>query len=288
MSIPKTVSKRNPKRVLSDNLPYRLLAVDDNDLNLGLFRLFLTQLGHNVTSVNNPFDAIRLVREQPFDLVFTDVQMPGMTGIQASTQMRKNGFAGPIIAITAHLSNLDEHEIDAADVNDVLIKPVTKQDLNRILNLWLGGGNIDNLDKEAGESAEDFIIAELPTPTLAAEIAASDTYDLKLALERANDSKELATEMLHLFSESLEETLIDLAGFPDEPTEPFQADALRQTLHKLAGGVRFSGAALLELELDDARHKVQAGSFTEAQLGSLKANIIALIEWAKQHPMPFD
>jgi len=291
MSPSKTIYKAIHKRVPSDSHSYRLLAVDDNNLNLGLFRLFLTQLGHDVTSVNNPFDAIKLVREKPFDLVFTDIQMPGMTGIQASTKMRKNGFVGPIIAITAHLSNVDELEIDAADVNDVLIKPVTKLDLNRILNLWLGDGNINNLDKKADENEEDFVIAESPTLALAAEITSPDTYDLRIALERANDSKELATEMLHLLIESLEETLIDLACPPFGPyelTEPSQAEALRQILHKLAGGVRFSGAASLELELDDVRHKVQAGSFTQAQLDSLKENILVLIEWAKQNPTPFD
>tara|TARA_R110002073_G_scaffold27872_9_gene89218 strand:- start:144 stop:1109 length:966 start_codon:yes stop_codon:yes gene_type:complete len=320
-----TPAKQTPaKTIPSDKVSYRLLAVDDNDLNLGLFRLFLTQLGHNVTSVNNPFDAIDLVKAQSFDLVFTDIQMPGMNGIEASIQMRRDGFTGPIIAITAHLSNLDEFEIDAAEVNDVLIKPVTKPDLNNILNLWLGE-NPDNsiesvepsaykepsanrapsADKEPSaykepsadrepsasnkasiEQCKTTAALQSPLPQTApqqsAERQSNDIYDLALALERANHSKELATEMLHLLVESLDETLDYLSRHAADPIK------LGQGLHKFAGGIRFSGAAQVEVALENLREKVLANDFSEADINSLKGKIQDLIEWNDQHPTPFD
>jgi two-component system sensor histidine kinase BarA len=256
------------------NQAYQLLAVDDNELNLGLFRLLLTQQGHHVTSVNNPFDAIELVKQQAFDLVFTDIQMPGMTGIEASTKMRENGFTGPIIAITAHLSNIEELEIESSDVNDVLFKPVTKSDLDRVIQQWLEGGTPQHLDAKHQMLLDAQSKAGTP-------LAAAKLYDLDIALARANDSPELATEMLHLLIESLVDTMGELSGL-DNP------EALAQQLHKLAGGVRFTGATLLEVELEQLRQLVQQVAYNETHIEAFKKSIQDLTEWALEHPTPFD
>jgi two-component system sensor histidine kinase BarA len=259
--------------------PYQLLAVDDNELNLGLFRLFLTQQGHVVTSVNNPFDAIELVKKETFDLIFTDIQMPGMTGIEASKKMRESGFRGPIIAITAHLSNLEELEIEASAVNDVLFKPVTKPDLGRVIEQWLGGSNEES-DEEGNTSSQ------LNTDSQSVIKAPTKLYDLDIALARANESPELATEMLNLLVQSLLEAMHDLSGFSrlnakDDP------DALAQGLHKLLGGVRFSGATQLEAELEQLRQLVQQGTFDEKNIEALKKKIQDLADWALENPTPF-
>ena len=248
------------------NQAHRLLAIDDNELNLGLFRLLLTQQGHHVTSVNNPFDAIELVKQQAFDLVFTDIQMPGMTGIEASKKMREDGFTGPIIAITAHLSNIEELEIETSDVNDVLFKPVTKPDLNRVIQQWLKGGIPQHLDAQ---------------PKAGTPFSAAKLYDLDIALVRANDSSELATEMLHLLIESLVNTVGELSSLNNPET-------LAQQLHKLAGGVRFSGATLLEVELEQLRQLVHQGAYNETHIEALQKSIQDLVEWALEHPTPFD
>lgn len=252
---------------------YRLLAVDDNDLNLGLFRLFLSQLGHDVTAVNNPFDAIELAKQSNFDLIFTDIQMPGMTGIEASQHFRANGFTGPIIAITAHLSAQEETKILESALNGVLIKPVTKQDLTRILGQCFPEGDNAPLEirVEPAPYAVTNSVATRPT----------GVYDLDLALARSNDSKELAGDLLAALSDSLEEAAAALSGQPD-------LALVSQTLHKLSGGVRLTGAAELEAELEDARQQIEANSFEkDSILKNVLNKIHELRVWMTDNPQPF-
>jgi two-component system sensor histidine kinase BarA len=246
----------------------RILAVDDNDLNLGLFRLFLTQLGHSVTAVNDPFSAIDIARQEAFDIIFTDIQMPGLTGIEASEAFRQDGFAGPIIAITAHLSPAEEANILSSAINGVLIKPVTKHDLTRVLATHLPAAT------EAG----------VRTPTATYEVHQSlnpaltnkPTYDLDVALSRANGSGELATETLGLLIESLAELkrVIDAPG---------DQQSVAQALHKFAGGVRFSGATALEAELEQVRDQTAEG----LDFSGLLAKIAELEAWQQANPSPF-
>jgi len=279
------------------NQPYQLLVIDDNELNLGLFRLLLTQQGHNVTSVNNPFDAIELVKQEAFDLVFTDIQMPRMTGIEASKKMREDGFTGPIIAITAHLSNIEELEIEGSGVNDVLFKPVIQADLIKVIEQWLEGnkdsGKEDNKESSIpSQLAADPQMATEARPKAKAPPATTEHYDLDIALARANESPELATEMLQLLIQSLPEAMDGLSYLNRKD----DSDELAQRLHKLAGGVRFSGATQLEVELEQLRHLVQQGTSNETnietnietRIEALKKRIQDLTEWAREHPTPFN
>lgn len=253
---------------------YDLLAVDDNELNLGFFRLLLNQLGHRVISLNNPFEAVELVQERHFDMIFTDVQMPGMTGIEAAANMRQGGYQGPIVAITAHLSNLEESELESSNVNDFLIKPVTKQDLARVLSEQLGSFSEGQV---IGSSHEDIQRRLAEHETLDDTVNRQSIYDLKTALQRANQSPELATEMMKLLAESLSESL----PLPDIGDH----EALSAQLHKLAGGLRYSGATFLEQSLDEARRQLAAGDL--ASTDHLVEDIQSVIRWVKAHPEPF-
>lgn len=248
---------------------YELLAVDDNELNLGLFRLFLNQLGHKVTSVNNPFEAIDLVNTRHFDMVFTDVQMPGMSGIEAAATMREDGYSGPIVAITAHLSNLEESALESSNLNGFLIKPVAKQDLIRVI--------AEHLTEQAGYQ-EQPLISEIREPVMPATgTVDQEIYDLEIALNRANQSAELATEMMHLLAESLTDVLplLDIEN----------RDLLSEHLHKLAGGVRYSGASHLENILDETRRQLAANG--PIDIDEIKEDIRAVLDWITVHPEPF-
>jgi two-component system sensor histidine kinase BarA len=252
----------------SGTATYRILAVDDNDLNLGLFRLFLRQLGHNVTAMNDPFDAIEIASREAFDIIFTDIQMPGLSGIEASEEFRRRGFTGPIIAITAHLSAAEETNILNSAINGVLIKPVTKQDLTRVL------ANFVTAETAAGvrspTATYDTGQSKVSAPSHVA------TYDLDVALTRANGSGELATETLALLLESV-------AELKQAIHTPGDRESVAQALHKFAGGVRFSGATALEAELEQVREQ-QSELF---DVTSLMTKIAELEAWQKANPAPF-
>ena len=242
---------------------YSILAVDDNELNLGLFRLFLKQLGHTAIAVNNPEEAIRLSAEQHFNLIFTDIQMPGMSGIEASEKFRQNGFTGPILAITAHLSAEEREQITSSSISDVLIKPVSKSELERVLNRWLGN---ENLKVESTQAT--YTVSE------------AKVYDLELALSRSNGSVEIAEEMFTLLLEHLREIQTQL------DTE-LDAQAFRALLHKLMGGLKFTGASQLEQRVAKIQRGASEESIISDHISLVSEGVQAVLSWAEQHPAPF-
>ncbi len=113
----------------------RILLAEDNQINVRVALAFLEQLGHSVTCVGDGTKAIAILKEQHFDLVLMDVEMPEMDGFEATTRIR-NGEAGsantaiPIIAMTAHAIVGFKEQCLQYGMNDFIPKPVDINDLS--------------------------------------------------------------------------------------------------------------------------------------------------------------
>ncbi|MBX3022452.1 MAG: response regulator [Bdellovibrionales bacterium] len=103
-----------------------ILAVDDSPDNLTLVSLFLKGSGAEVSFAENGLKAIGEVRSRNFDLILMDVQMPGMDGNEATEEIRRLGYRGPIVALTAHAIRAEQEKCRKAGCNAVLTKPVTR------------------------------------------------------------------------------------------------------------------------------------------------------------------
>jgi PAS domain S-box-containing protein len=107
----------------------RVLLADDNALNRELAEALLLEQGHDVVSVGNGALALEAVKEQPFDLVLMDVQMPIMDGVTATRAIRDPNSGAldpsiPILAITAHALKGDRERFLEAGMNDYIPKPI--------------------------------------------------------------------------------------------------------------------------------------------------------------------
>ena len=105
----------------------RILLAEDNVSNQLLFQTLLVKAGYTVDTVTNGFDAIRAVRQQSYDLVLMDGQMPEMGGVEAARRIRNEGGPNadiPIIALTANTMTGDREQYLNAGMNDYLAKPV--------------------------------------------------------------------------------------------------------------------------------------------------------------------
>jgi PAS domain S-box-containing protein len=116
----------------------RVLVAEDNPVNRVLLDLVLQKRQHVVSVVTTGSDAVRLWKEQPFDLVLMDVQLPEMDGLEATIQImehaRSTGRQALIIGLTAHASEEDRIRCLEAGMLAYLSKPVQPRDLLDVID----------------------------------------------------------------------------------------------------------------------------------------------------------
>jgi PAS domain S-box-containing protein len=137
----------------------RVLVAEDNIVNQQVAIQMLSKLGCQVTAVANGQEAIDLLREMSFDLIFMDCQMPEMDGFEASRVIRTliaNGQfkAIPIIAVTANAMQGDREKCLLAGMQDYIAKPIQSKDLEHMLSKWIGA----DLAEKNGAAADRHAI----------------------------------------------------------------------------------------------------------------------------------
>ena len=118
----------------------RALVAEDNKINQMIMEDMLASVGINVTLVSNGIEALAKLKEESFDVVLMDIQMPEMDGLTATTQIRADHrYDGlPIIAVTANAGKEHYEESMSAGMNDFLTKPVNVDQLYNALIKWSG------------------------------------------------------------------------------------------------------------------------------------------------------
>ncbi len=121
---------------------FRLMLVEDNEVNQLVTRGMLSKLGYQVKTVSNGETALALLEQEPFDLVLMDCMMPEMDGFEATRRQRemehsKASPRTPIVAITANTAEGVQARCLAAGMDDFLAKPVHLDALETVLRRWL-------------------------------------------------------------------------------------------------------------------------------------------------------
>ncbi len=156
-------------RSLAEELPLRILVVDDNAINQKVAVRILQQMGYQPDVAGNGREALDMLDRQPFDYIFMDVMMPEMDGLEATRLLRKRQMIGGyknyqsriiIVAMTAHAMQGDREKCIAAGMDDYLAKPVRPKDVRDMIERW--GGKIM-------QEAKTFSTA--PAPAASAETA---------------------------------------------------------------------------------------------------------------------
>ncbi len=141
--VPLVSSRVADKEILPEfGKKLNILLVEDNELNTRVVRKLIEKFNQNVHEAFNGFDALKLLKDNSFDMVLMDLEMEGMDGIEA-TQRIRNGDAGedvkdiPIIAISAHVTSDIREICFRAGMNGFITKPVRKQELyNQIFKIF--------------------------------------------------------------------------------------------------------------------------------------------------------
>ena len=108
----------------------RILAVDDELDMLALLKMIIEGYSdHQVTVTNNPLEASELLEQETFDLILTDLKMPGMDGMEVLAQAKKRDEDALVMVITAYGSLESAEEAMAKGAFDFITKPFRKEQI---------------------------------------------------------------------------------------------------------------------------------------------------------------
>jgi CheY-like chemotaxis protein len=198
----------------------------------------LKETGYHIDTVMNGKEAVKSLRNLPYDLVLMDISMPEMNGMEATTVIRElAGDKGriPIVAMTAHAIKGDREKFLAAGMNDYISKPVDKQLLLKVLEKWLPESSAAAQDATANETASQ----------------PSQVLDINTLEQLARDtSPEMLPRMLAAF---LEEAASRVKAISQHLSPP-AVEQLQREAHSLKSSAGTFGAfelqqLALELEL---------------------------------------
>lgn len=130
-------SLANADKQLSGNV----LVVEDNEINRFLIRKFLKKWGVSGDFAENGKEALDKIRHHAYDVVLMDIQMPVMSGLEATIAIRnmekQEHRQLPIIALTATILDQELEEIKKSGMNDYIAKPFSPDDLYRKLATFM-------------------------------------------------------------------------------------------------------------------------------------------------------
>ena len=170
----------------------RVLVADDVEANRKVARMFLTRAGAEVTTVDDGEQAVAEVEKSRFDLVLMDVQMPRMSGLDATRRIRSAGHTMPILALTAFSSGGDRASCLDAGMNDFLAKPFETAVLIQTTARWIRmnetgfpRGSADQERAAEPEAPPTLNLEEFRADRDLAEVAIAWLAELPEKLDRA-------------------------------------------------------------------------------------------------------
>ncbi|PVZ64929.1 ATP-binding protein [Pelagibaculum spongiae] len=228
----------------------KILAVDDNDANLLLLSTLLQQSGVKVTTAISGEQALLAARDQSFDLVFMDIQMPVMDGIETLKHLRQlAGMQGtPVIALTAHATTGERQRLLECGMDDFLAKPLEEFQMHQLLEKWCNYHC-------------DTPIVEMPVSENLLE--KSPVLDWKQSLKLTGNNEGLARDMLKMLLQATDE----LEPAIDNYLQDKNSKTFLESVHRFHGACAYSGAIALKQLINE----------TELQLKQVEPELEALI-----------
>ncbi|MCG8435741.1 MAG: response regulator [Gammaproteobacteria bacterium] len=231
---------------------HRILIVEDNAVNRLVATSLLKDLGFQPYEVENGMDAIELLKQEQFDLILMDCQMPGIDGYETTRRIRREIDKGgdlPIIAVTAHAMEGERAKCLAAGMNDYLAKPLRIQKLTETLQHWLPEARQTENAVNPGNSQSGETNSEYLDDAILANIREIDSH---------TDEDVLGT-IVNLFlteSPKLIEKIKTAGDLNDN-------DTVQHAAHSLKGSAANIGAAQVQVICAELERKARDGQLEE-------------------------
>ena len=228
----------NRNRRAGSRYQAKVLLVEDNDINRQVAGEMLSLRGIEVSYAASAEEAWPLLENQSFELIFMDVQMPGIDGLEATRKIRTHPSLRqvPIVAITANAMMGDRERCLQAGTTDYLSKPIEPGALQEILDRYLTS-------------------ASWTLPSFGRETDSSETLDTRSALDRLGGNTPLYVKLLGQFQEKHVDSVTTLS----QALALAEWEVARGIVHSLKGSAANLGMTRVAEQARNLEQALQAG-----------------------------
>ena len=261
---PEPVSPPVPeKHSFASRQPFRVLLCDDNSINQKVATRILQQLGYEPDLATNGREALDALDRKPYDLIFMDVMMPEMDGLEATRVIRDMQKEGAkthfksrivIIAMTAQAMQGDREKCLAAGMDDYLPKPIRPNDVRAIIERW-------SAELSSAAAIQPAATEPTPEPVAAAPLDSVESpVEMDRLLDLGGGDSESLRELVDLYVKQTTGQLAQLQA----AVQANKAEEVRQVAHSCAGASATLGMKRLVPLLRELERQGKAGHLTNA------------------------
>ena len=252
-----------------------VLAVDDTPANLHLLRELLKEFGVTVFTAKDGAEALSLCEQHDFDLIFMDIQMPVMDGLETTRRIRQQEQGckrTPIVALTAHAMTDQKTELLLAGLDDYMSKPIGEAQLLHILNRWVG--DQFSPTQHPANNKPDISTPARSEPQQ--NTPSSAPVQVDVCLQLSNNKPDLARDMLSMLLQDLPTQ----RKFIAQAQQANDLHKLETIIHKIRGGASYCGVARLRSSSAHADELLRKKNYNSAAIEQVLTDIDELLEWA--------
>jgi len=256
---PVTPSKLDPK--LAERMPLRMLLADDNVINQKVAMRLLQQMGYRPDVAGNGVEAVAALDRQTYDIVFMDVMMPEMDGLEATKVIRerqKNKARYPtykssliIVAMTASAMQGDRERCLAAGMDDYLAKPVRPEDVRKVIERWAAAAS----SPESAVAPTTVVPPAVVFPMIGADVP---PVDMERLMDFTDGNTENLRELVTLYLKQTGDQLVEL----QTAVQAGDAGEIRRIAHSCAGASATCGMARIVPSLRELERQGTDGQLT--------------------------
>ncbi len=209
----------------------KILLAEDNQINQEFMRDLLKKDGIEIDIVANGLEAVNKVKQNNYELIIMDIQMPVMDGYEATRNIRETNKEIPIIALTANAMKEDVEKSNLAGMNEHISKPIVVEELYKILLKYLTKKT--DIEGKMMNNTDNIFNIEIPK---------FETLDKDYALELVLGDTDILIALLK-----------GMLQYKDLDFEAMNEDEFKRTMHTLKGLCGSIGA----LDVSDLAKDIQ-------------------------------
>ncbi len=209
------------KTIKSKKYNAKVLVAEDYEINRILIEEILNKYDIKPDFAANGKEAVEMALNKDYDIIFMDVLMPEMDGIEATKKIKAIKPNLPIIALTAHALKSIKEEVLSAGMNDYITKPIKIADLERVLNKFCS--HLEFTEESEKENINETFVEEK-----------RETKEIEECMQEQGFDEEFMKELIKMFINSTKESILNIRNaLPKGDFETIQREA-----HSIKGAAR--------------------------------------------------